>query len=81
MRRVLPNGTRFEQYRLYETKLHARYDYANEGLLKHLISRRIRDTKNPILQYVLIYIEKNLVFAMKSVDILQNIHNYNWKNR
>lgn len=81
MRRVLPNGTRFEQYRLYETKLHARYDYANEGLLKHLISRRIRDTKNPILQYVLIYIEKNLIFAMKSVDILQNIHNYNWKNR
>lgn len=81
MRQVFTNGTRFEVYRLYESKLHTRYDYANEGLLKHLISRRLRDTKNPILQFMLSYIEKSLVFAMKSVDILQNIHNYTWKNR
>lgn len=78
---VLKNGTRFENYRLYETRLHTRYDYANEGLLRHLISPRIRDTKNKILQFMLAYIEQSLIFSMKSVDILQNFYNYNWKNR
>lgn len=81
MKRILPNGTRFNDYRLYETKLHTPYDYANDGLLKYLISPRIRDTKNSVLKFILEYIEKNLVFAMKTADILQNIHNYNWKNR
>lgn len=78
---VLKNGTRFENYRLYETRLHARYDYANEGLLRHLISPRIRDTKNKVLQFILAYVEQSLIFSMKSVDILQNFYNYNWKNR
>jgi hypothetical protein len=78
---VLKNGTRFNDYRLYETRLHARYDYANEGLLRHLISPRIRDTKNKVLQFILAYVEQSLIFSMKSVDILQNFHNYNWKNR
>lgn len=78
---VLRNGTRFDNYRLYETKLHTRYDYANEGLLRHLVSPRIRNTKNPILRFMLAYIEQSLIFSMKSVDILQNFYNYNWKNR
>ena len=78
---VLRNGTRFDNYRLYETKLHTRYDYANEGLLRHLVSPRIRNTKNPILRFILAYIEQSLIFSMKSVDILQNFYNYNWKNR
>lgn len=81
MKQVYTNGTKFNAYRLFETHLHARYDYANDGLLRHLISPRIRDTKNPVLKYMMHYIESSLVFAMKSVDILQNIHNYNWKNR
>lgn len=78
---VLRNGTRFDNYRLYETKLHTRYDYANEGLLRHLVSPRIRNTKNPILRFMLAYTEQSLIFAMKTVDILQNFYNYNWKNR
>ena len=78
---VLRNGTRYDSYRLYEHRLHTRYDYANEGLLKHLISPRIRDTKNKVLRFILAYVEQSLVFAMKTVDILQNFHNYNWKNR
>ncbi len=81
MKKVYTNGTRFESYRHYENQLHRRYDYKNEGLLKLLISPRLRDTRNPILKYMLSYIESSLVFAMKSVDILQNFHNYNWKNR
>lgn len=81
MKQVYTNGLRFNSYRLYETRLHMPYDYANDGLLKHMISPRIRDTKNPVLKYMLHYVESSLVFVMKSVDILQNIHNYNWKNR
>ena len=81
MKTIYTNGTRFNSYRLFEKRLHTRYDYANDGLLKHLISRRIRDTKNPVLRYILNYMESSFIFAMKTVDILQNIHNYNWKNR
>ena len=81
MKTVYTNGKRFESYRLYENQLHRRYDYANEGLLKHLVSPRLRDTRNPILKYMLSYVERSLIFTMKSVDILQNFHNYNWKNR
>lgn len=75
------NGTRFNTFRLYERRLHRPYDYANDGLIRHLMSRRVTQSKNPVLQYVLGYVERSLVYAMKYVDILQNFYNYNWKNR
>lgn len=81
MKKVYTNGFKYESYRLYETQLHRRYDYTNHGLLKLLISPRLRNTRNPILKYMLSYMESCLVFTMKYVDVLQNFYNYNWKNR
>ena len=78
---IKPNGTRYSNKGLYEKQLNRPYDYAREGLLKHIMSRRITRSRNPILQYVLQIVEQSLIFQMKYVDILQNIHNYNWKNR
>lgn len=75
------NGTRFNNNRLWEHKLHAPYDYANEGLIKHIISPRLVNAKNPFLQYMLKFVESSFIFIMKYVDILQNYFNYNWKNR
>lgn len=78
---IKANGTRYKNKCLYETQLNRPYDYERNGLLKHLMSRRIINSKNQILQYMLRIVEQSLIFQMKYVDILQNIHNYNWKNR
>jgi hypothetical protein len=78
---VNTNGHRYINYGLYESQLHRPYDYALEGLLKHIISRRIMRTKNPILQYMLQVMEQALIFMSKSTDMVQNVFNYNWKNR
>jgi hypothetical protein len=67
--------------RLWERKLHQPYDYANDGLLGHLMSPRITQSKNPITVFVLRFVENSLVYAMKYVDKLYNFFNYNWKNR
>lgn len=75
------NGYRYTNYGLYESQLHRPYDYAREGLLKHIISRRIMSAKNPILKYMLQVMEQALIFMLKSTDMVQNVFNYNWKNR
>ncbi len=79
--KIYANGTRFNRYGDYETQLHRPYDYANNGLLRHIMSRRIVNTNNPVLKYILQIVEQSLVFQMKYVDMLQNVFNYNWKNR
>lgn len=75
------NGTRYEYLRHYERKLHMPYDYKHEGINKRIMSHKIYNTKNPILRSVLVVYEKNIVFILNYVDVLQNIFNYNWKNR
>lgn len=79
--RKFSNGTRYANNRLYEKKLHQPYDYEHEGLMRHITSPRIHNAKNPILKYMVRYVEQSLVFAMKSVDILQHYFNYNYYNR
>lgn len=75
------NGVRYKNNRLWETRLHAPYDYVNDGLLRHMMSPRIVNSQNPVLQYIIKNVEASLVFAMQYIDILQNCFNYNWKNR
>ena len=75
------NGTRYEYLRHYERRLHTPYDYRHEGLNKRIMSHKIYNTKNPILRSVLDVYEKNIVFILNYVDVLQNVFNYNWKNR
>lgn len=79
--KIYTNGTRFKNYSSYEIQKNRPYDYANKGLLNRLVSRRISCTTNPILKYVLQFVEQSLIFQMKYVDMLQNVFNYNWKNR
>jgi hypothetical protein len=75
------NGTRFNKYYLWEDKKYISYDYARDGLLKHIMSPVILETNNPTLKILLQFVESSLIFAMKYVDILKNFKNTHWKNR
>jgi hypothetical protein len=75
------NGTRFKNYYLWENRKNMPYDYSREGLLKHIMSPVILNTKNTALKILLDYIESSFIFIMKYTDILKNFKNIHWKNR
>lgn len=75
------NGTRFIDYNKWEDIKHQPYNYAKYGLLRHIMSNSIVNTTNPILGFLLQYIETSLIFLMKYTDILKNFKNIHWKNR
>lgn len=75
------NGTRFKNYYLWENRKNMPYDYSREGLLKHIMSPVILNTKNTALKILLDYIESSFIFVMKYTDILKNFKNIHWKNR
>ena len=75
------NGVRYKDYCLWEDRKNSPYDYERYGLLKHIMSNKIVSTNNSILQFVLSYYEKSLIYVMKYIDRLKNFKNYHWKNR
>lgn len=75
------NGTRYKDYCEWEAHKQSPYNYERNGLLRHILSRPIVTSQNQILQYILTYYEKTLVFLMKYVDRLKHFKNYHWKNR
>lgn len=75
------NGTRYNRYRKWNSTLHQPYDYENDGLLKHIMSHKLWNSKNPVLQYILGYVEKSLVFCLKVASNLEHFYNYNRNNR
>lgn len=75
------NGMRFLEYRKWESTKNVPYDYAKDGLLRHIMSPAIVNTTNSVLKYLLNYIESSLMFVMKYIDILKNFKNPHWKNR
>jgi hypothetical protein len=75
------NGHRFNEYHLWEDIKYKSYDYAREGLLKHIMSPVIVNTTNNALKILLQYIESSLIFVMKYTDMLKNFKNIHWRNR
>ena len=77
------NGFRFKDYKKWENvdKKNLNYDYANDGLLPHIMSPIIVQTTNPVLKYILNYLENSLIFLLQYTDILKNFKNPHWKNR
>lgn len=75
------NGTRYIDYYLWENKKYSPYNYEKDGLLKYIMSSKIVNSNSSILQFVLNYYEKSLIFVMKYVDRLKHFKNYHWKNR
>ena len=75
------NGHRFRNYDEWETPIFPLYNYEKNGLLRHIISHVIIDSKNNVLQAMLKYYEQSLVIVMKYIDQLKHFKNYHWKNR
>lgn len=75
------NNTRFKNYYKWESIKNSPYNYERNGLLKHLMPKKIINTNNTTLKMILSYLESTLVFIMRYVDILKNFKNIHWKNR
>jgi hypothetical protein len=75
------NGSRYLNYCMWEDVKDSNYDYSRNGLLKYLMSKRITQSNNPMLQNVLWFLEQSLVHLMQCVDELKHFKNYHWKNR
>lgn len=77
---IRQNGYRYTNNFKWETKKNQPYQYAQEGLIKHLLSHKITETNNPVLRFMLKYYESSIIYFFKAADILKNFHNFNWKN-
>ena len=75
------NGNRYKNYYKWEDFKNESYNYERDGLLKHIMSRKIVDTNNYILKLMLDYYERSLVLLMRYADELRNFKNIHWKNR
>ena len=75
------NGDRYKNYYKCDDVKNSAYNYEREGLLKHIMSKRIVETDNYVLRLMLDYYERSLVFLMRYVDELRNFKNIHWKNR
>lgn len=79
---VYKNGHRYYNYNRWEQRGTIKpYDYERYGLLKHLLSHKIIESKNQTLQYFLQFLENTLVMLMKLVERLKNFKNYAYTNR
>lgn len=79
---VYKNGYRYYNYSTWDQKGSVQpYDYERNGLLKHLLSHKIVESKNITLQYFLKFLENTLVMLMKLTERLKNFKNYAYTNR
>ena len=78
---IRPNGTRFVEKYKWEDAKNMPYDYEHKGLLSKIMSHKIVENHNIILQLIMQFYEKSLIFVMKYTDILKNFKNHHWKNR
>lgn len=79
---IYKNGYRYYNYVAWDQQVKGQpYDYERKGLLKHLLSHKIIESKNTTLQYFLKFLENTLVMLMKLVERLKNFKNYAYTNR
>lgn len=76
-----PNGTRYDNYSLWESTKQTKYDFKRDGLLNKIMSKNIVNTDNPILKIMLNIYEYSIIFIFKYIDILKNFKNIHWSNR
>lgn len=75
------NGNRYRSYKTWIHSIHEPYDYETYGITTKILSPKIYNSKNRILKIVLISYERALLIVNKTVDLLNNYHNYLWRNR
>lgn len=75
------NGSRYDNYYLWDNVKNSEYDYKRKGLVQYIMSSKIVNSENHILRTILSYFEQSIIFLLKYVDRLKHFKNYNWKNR
>ena len=82
---IRTNGTRFEQY--YKSGFYRKktknpvYNYESNGILVNIMSHKIVESENKILQTILGFVEKSLLYLLKYTDELKRFKDVHWKNR
>lgn len=77
----LPNGTRYINYNEWGLRKNTPYNYKRKGLLEKILSHKIIESKNEILNLVLNYYEQSIIFLLNYTDELKHFKNPHWKNR
>lgn len=75
------NGTRYKNYCCWGQRFEREYDYKRNGILKHMMSRRIIETKNSITKFVIGYVEDSLIYFAKYIERLKHFKNIHRSNR
>ena len=75
------NGHRFVNYDAFEQLLHQPYNYEKHGLIQHLVSHKITESKNIPLQAILRYVDRSFAMLLRYIDQLKKFKIYTWKNR
>lgn len=75
------NGHRFINYDEYEHRLHQPYNYTKHGLLQHLMSHKITESKNKPLRIILKFVNDSFVQLLHYIDQLRYFKVYTWRNR
>lgn len=79
--KIHSNGDRFKNNYLYNERLHNPYDYKNDGLIQHIIPRKIFTTTNTTLKWFLNTFDTSMIFVFNYIDKLKHFKNYTNKNR
>lgn len=78
------NGTRYSEYKsaYYKSKTRdQRYDYEQRGILQYIMSRKIVESKNIVLQHILDFFERSIIFLIKYTDDLKHFKDIHQRNR
>lgn len=75
------NYTRFKEYSLWEDTKQTPHDYEKKGVISYILSPVIVKTKNKVLQNILLFYDRSIVFLLKFVDKLKFFKDYHNKNR
>lgn len=78
---VYENGHRFMNYDKFEYHNQKPYNYSKYGLVNHMLSKKIIESKNQPLKIILNFVDRSFVQLLHYVDELKYFKNYLWKNR
>ena len=78
---IRKNGFRFDKYKTWGVPPDTTYDYMKNGIIKHMFSNKIANSKNQTLNIILDFFEQSIIFLLRYIDELKHFIDFNSKNR
>ena len=75
------NGSRWKGYKKWDKAIQTPYDYEQNGISQHILSKSIVGSDNRFVKYILKVYDHTIVHVLKSIDYLKHFKNFYWKNR